>query len=670
MFLLLMLSCNRHPNTNPDHIKWADSVADKAFNIMTQPNHQRSLTFIDSVYNKKPDAGIADLWRKYNVKVNYFTNYEFDTVQRRIYIDSMLGVLKAHENNYQYEYAHTLYNMADLLKAERKYTQSFKYYYDGRSVAQHAADNCSMADFSNHLGTIRYQQGQYQQALPYLKEAFRETNDCSSVDFYYNFILPQSILNTTALCFEKLHKPDSAIFYYDQALKFIKSRQAAHPEKAIFITTSIGVVEGNLGGTYADKNNIALAEQYLKDDIRINDRPNYAIEDAQTSKIKLVNLYIRNNRLPQADTLLRQLQHDLNTGRGKSAANDEIWTKWYYQKWHYHDKLKDIAKAYHFMQLYYTISDSIDQVNNGLKHLDLDESLKDHDQQFQLALLHKNDQLKTAYIVGASIFMVMTVGILLYIWISFERSKKNVIELTNLNNQMRVANASLEQSQEDNSRMMKIAAHDLRNPIGAMTSVASLILEETSRDDENYLLLETMKTSGQNALQLVDYLLQVNVPATSFKREPLDLAALVQYCVDMLKHKLLDKNQRIELQTKPVVLPLNHEKMWRVISNLVSNAIKFSPVDTVISINLQQTGQTVLLTVRDKGIGIPEGMKDKIFDIFTEARRPGTKGEESYGLGLAISKQIVEAHGGKIWFDSPGGNGTTFYVELPYEDGA
>jgi signal transduction histidine kinase len=73
----------------------------------------------------------------------------------------------------------------------------------------------------------------------------------------------------------------------------------------------------------------------------------------------------------------------------------------------------------------------------------------------------------------------------------------------------------------------------------------------------------------------------------------------------------------------------------------------------------------VRITVEDHGIGIPEDMHDKIFDMFTKAKWAGTAGEQAFGLGLAISKQIVEAHNGSIWFDSKPGKGTTFFVELP-----
>jgi signal transduction histidine kinase len=93
--------------------------------------------------------------------------------------------------------------------------------------------------------------------------------------------------------------------------------------------------------------------------------------------------------------------------------------------------------------------------------------------------------------------------------------------------------------------------------------------------------------------------------------------------------------------------------------------MKFSPEGSVINVALLDRQDTVLISVADHGIGIPENLRNQVFSMFTDAKRPGTSGEQSFGLGLAISRQIVEAHEGKIWFESNAGAGTTFYVELP-----
>src|SRR5690606_10958610 len=99
------------------------------------------------------------------------------------------------------------------------------------------------------------------------------------------------------------------------------------------------------------------------------------------------------------------------------------------------------------------------------------------------------------------------------------------------------------------------------------------------------------------------------------------------------------------------------------------NAIKFSPPGEKIQVRLDVNPNDVCISVKDRGIGIPEHLRTRICDMFTDARRTGTAGEQPSGLSLAISRHIVEAHGGRIWFESDAelGDGTTFFVELPVE---
>lgn len=279
-----------------------------------------------------------------------------------------------------------------------------------------------------------------------------------------------------------------------------------------------------------------------------------------------------------------------------------------------------------------------------------------------LGISNKSNKTKIWLLIA-----VCTVSILLILIVSrqYQISRHLNRKIVQQNNQMQKTLIDLEQSQEDNTRMMQIVAHDLRNPIGGITSVATIMLEDEDRSAEDRMMLELIKTSGQNSLELVSDLLQVHTRVENLKIEPVDLSLMLHYCVDLLRYKADAKGQYINLQTTPVILSVNREKMWRVVSNLIANAIKFSPSGASILVKLEEKEKHVIIAVEDHGIGIPVEIKDKIFDMFTEARRPGTAGEQPFGLGLAISKQIVEAHGGEIWFNSKRNNGTIFYVKLP-----
>jgi two-component system, OmpR family, sensor histidine kinase VicK len=97
----------------------------------------------------------------------------------------------------------------------------------------------------------------------------------------------------------------------------------------------------------------------------------------------------------------------------------------------------------------------------------------------------------------------------------------------------------------------------------------------------------------------------------------------------------------------------------------LGNAIKFSPAGEGIDIALEQHEDAVSISIKDNGIGIPSEMLSEVFNTLGSTRRTGTAGEKSFGLGLSICKQIVEAHNGKIWVQSDAGRGSVFYVELP-----
>lgn len=279
-----------------------------------------------------------------------------------------------------------------------------------------------------------------------------------------------------------------------------------------------------------------------------------------------------------------------------------------------------------------------------------------------LEISNRNKQTKIWLLMAA--FSVTFVLLALILW-QFRTTRLLNRRISEKNNHMQKALNSLEQSQTDNTRIMKIVAHDLRNPIGASLSLADLMLADPGRSMEDKNMLEMMRTSCEHSLELVSDLLHMHNRTEELEKESVDIRNLLHYCVELLHFKAEAKKQQIRLQAEPAVVHVSREKIWRVLSNLITNAIKFSPTGADIVIRLQVKPDVIIISVTDNGIGIPPEMKEEIFDMFTRAKRKGTAGEHSFGLGLAISKQIVEAHKGSIWYESDPGKGTTFFVELP-----
>ena len=185
--------------------------------------------------------------------------------------------------------------------------------------------------------------------------------------------------------------------------------------------------------------------------------------------------------------------------------------------------------------------------------------------------------------------------------------------------------------------------------------------------DEQKQLINLVNGVSSNSLELINEILEATNSATErVNKELVEINELVNNSVEILSFKAAEKNQKIEVEllNKSHHLFINREKIWRVISNLISNAIKFSPDNTIIKVKVTNEKTCINIAVADDGIGIPDDIKDQVFNIFTDAKRPGTAGEKSFGLGLSICRQIIDKHNGKIWFDSNGDKGTVFYISL------
>ncbi len=178
-------------------------------------------------------------------------------------------------------------------------------------------------------------------------------------------------------------------------------------------------------------------------------------------------------------------------------------------------------------------------------------------------------------------------------------------------------------------------------------------------------MLDLLQTSSVQSLDMISDLLNINTNSANMKTELVELNSLVSYCISLLQFKAQEKAQNLIFTGINVTIEANSGKIWRVVSNLIVNAIKFSPIGSDIEIMMTKSDHAVLVKISDHGIGIPTDHREKIFDMFTDTKRKGTSGEHSFGIGLAISKQIVEAHHGNIWFESKVDEGSIFYVSLP-----
>jgi two-component system sensor histidine kinase VicK len=223
--------------------------------------------------------------------------------------------------------------------------------------------------------------------------------------------------------------------------------------------------------------------------------------------------------------------------------------------------------------------------------------------------------------------------------------------------------------------IMHLVAHDLKNPInniqilvGLLQShagVQSIAAADARQDVQKLLTLATQECTNAYAL-LKDVLYLGQLEASRLQTHRTDLNAFLQERLEVFRVAASEKDIALVLELPPekVHVAIHRDKFGRILDNLLSNALKFTPAGGTIRVSLQAHDGRVRLTVHDTGLGIPAELQPRVFDKFTSASRPGLYGDTTTGLGLFITKQIVEMHQGEIWLESTENEGTTFYIEL------
>ena len=213
-------------------------------------------------------------------------------------------------------------------------------------------------------------------------------------------------------------------------------------------------------------------------------------------------------------------------------------------------------------------------------------------------------------------------------------------------------------------------SHDLKNPLASIKAYAQIVKKRLAGAGDNDMVqyIEKIETQTDRATQLITELLDASrisegkiiLNKKLFRLDKLVKETIEDFQVTIQTHMIINKSN------SAVRVKADKERIRRVLFNLLTNAVKYSPDAERVVVGMSADKYDAIVSIQDFGMGIPVSKQKHLFDPYFRVNEGGKKQVKGYGLGLPIVKRILEAHDGKVWLESKRGNGSTFFISLPF----
>jgi signal transduction histidine kinase len=247
---------------------------------------------------------------------------------------------------------------------------------------------------------------------------------------------------------------------------------------------------------------------------------------------------------------------------------------------------------------------------------------------------------------------------------------RDVTDLTRKIDELSALNARLQAMDRMRSELLTMISHDLHTPLTAIKGSLEVLLYEAVGAELRRELLGIAQKNADRLFRMVSDILDLaRIEAGRFqdRRETFDVLTTLRGTIDRLHQMAQDRGIVISLTAPrgPLTVSADSLRIEQVFTNLLGNALKFTPRGGRIDVTAEEREADILMTVADSGVGIPPEHLDRVFDRFYRVPLPAGSTVEGTGLGLSICKAVIEEHGGRIRVESQVGRGSTFFVTLP-----
>ena len=256
-----------------------------------------------------------------------------------------------------------------------------------------------------------------------------------------------------------------------------------------------------------------------------------------------------------------------------------------------------------------------------------------------------------------------------------EDLNKSKIELEKKALELEEKNVEIQEATETKSQFLANMSHELRTPLNAIIGFSEILSDKTfgELNEKQSKYTHNVLTSGRHLLQLINDILDLSkVEAGKSELEPsgMNIKSLLENSLIMIKEKALNHGIKLDSHISPEVMDLeifaDERKLKQIMFNLLSNAAKFTPDGGTITTSARRDGEDLMVGVADTGIGIKPEDQERVFSEFEQVDSTYARQQQGTGLGLALTRKLIELHGGRIWVESEGeGKGSTFTFVIP-----
>ncbi len=374
--------------------------------------------------------------------------------------------------------------------------------------------------------------------------------------------------------------------------------------------------------------------------------------------------YAKKGQLQKAELFFDSAKIELKRFEQLGVAELINWRKLMYELSLFYAQKQDYQQAYEAHLGYVRFADSI-KIEAHKKEVEKLQSIYNVEQKEHQLTLQKNElQFQKKRNLWAIAFGTLMIFIVFYLFYSNRQKQHLNQSLVQKKQKLEETNNQLAELNQFKEQMTSMIAHDIKNPLN---TVIALTDEQSFRKENG----KYVQQAGYQVLNLITNMLDVHKYENvrlEIQPKSVSLAQLIQTALAQIQVVLEQKSLTIQMDfSQDFILHIDKDLMVRVVVNILSNAVKYSPMNGTIFISEYFENQVFTLKIKDEGHGIPQAFQEVIFEKFSQAQPQQYGAVPSTGLGLTFAKMAVEAHGGQIGVRSEEGRGAEFWFTMPLQ---